>query len=219
MRGREAATYGKGVMMERRHAGRGAPSAPPGAGGAPCGDLSDREFIAGVTPLVPALVRVAAALVGAADAEDAAQEAVMRAWQAVDSLRDVEALRPWLLRIAVNVCRDWHRGRFGTARRLNDPLDDRADDETFAVIAADPGTSDHTGALDMRRAVNALDRDLRLVVALRYYAGMDATEIGAMLGVPSGTVRRRLHHALGLLRQELSAPTAGAPASAREGER
>lgn len=219
MRGKEAETQWKGVEMERRHAGREDPWAAPTTGGTPCTDLSDREFMAYVTPYLPALVRVTAALVGAADAEDAAQEAVVRAWQAVDSLRQVEALRTWLLRIAVNVCRDWRRGRFGTAQRLSAVLDDMTEDEAFAVIAADPGTSDHTGALDMRRAVNQLDRDLRLIVALRYYAGMDATEIGAMLGVPSATVRTRLRRALGLLREELNAPSEGAAAGNREGER
>jgi RNA polymerase sigma-70 factor, ECF subfamily len=219
MHGKDAEPQGKGVEMERRHAGRDDPRAGPAASSGPCADLSDREFMAYVTPHLPTVVRVTAALVGAADAEDAAQEAVVRAWQAVDSLRQVEALRPWLLRIAVNVCRDWRRGRFGTARRLNAALDDMTEDESLAVIAADPGTSDHTGALDMRRAVNGLDRDLRLVVALRYYAGMDATEIGVMLGVPPTTVRTRLRRALGLLRQELNAPGAGAPAGNREGGR
>src|SRR5262245_29145117 len=62
------------------------------------------------------MVRVAAAIVGIADAEDAAQEAIVRAWQAWPKLRDREAFSAWLLRITVNVGRDWQRGRFGTHR-------------------------------------------------------------------------------------------------------
>lgn len=60
-------------------------------------------------------------------------------------------------------------------------------------------------ALDLRQAINALEMDYRVVVVLRYYAGMDATEIGAALGLPGGTVRTRLRRALALLREHLSA--------------
>lgn len=210
MRGKEA-TLWKGVRVEQQDTGRDKLPTRLAGDDRAYGDLSDRAFVARVTPHLPALVRVTAALVGQADAEDAAQEAIVRAWQALASLRDVEAFRSWLLRIAVNVCRDWHRGRFGTAQRLSAPLDGVADDESFAAIAADPGTSDHTGALDMRRAVNALDRDLRVVVLLRYYAELDATAIGAMLGLPSATVRTRLRRALALLRETLSGPIGDAP--------
>ena len=128
----------------------------------------------------------------------------MRGWQAWPTLRDPSSMRPWLLRITVNVCRDWQRGRFGTHRRRTEPLSDDPSIEQLAQIDADPGASDHAAALDLRRAINALDEDLRLVVALRYYAGMDATAAGAALGIPSGTVRTRLRRALRLLREQLA---------------
>src|SRR5262245_63224783 len=69
------------------------------------------------------MISVAAALVGPADAEDAAQEASLRAWRSWDDLRDAAATRSWLLRITVNVCRDWLRGRFGTRVRRTESLD------------------------------------------------------------------------------------------------
>lgn len=169
--------------------------------------MAEREsFAALVPPHTQAMLRVAAALVGPADAEDAAQEAAVRAWQAWDSLRDLEALRPWLLRITVNVCRQWRRGGFGRRVRLVGPLPDGPEEGAglLAALDADPGASDPTGALDLRAAVNALAEDLRLVVALRYYAGMDATEVGAALGIPPATVRTRLKRALGHLRQQLA---------------
>ena len=172
-----------------------------------------------VTPHGPVVQRVAAALVGLADAEDAAQEALIRAWQAAPSLHGISAVRPWLLRITVNVCRDWQRGRFGTRQRLSVALPEGDHGAEFAVIGDDPGTSDHTGALDLRRELRALDADLRVVVALRYYAGLDATEIGAALGVPPATVRTRLRRALGLLRARLEAPPARAGAGERMHER
>ena len=169
--------------------------------------MTDEErFAQAVPPLVPAMLRAASALLGPVDGEDATQEAITRAWQARSALRDHDALRPWLLRITVNVCRQWHRGRFGTHLRLNQPLPegDEQIDAAFAVIGADPGASDAATALDLRQAVNALPDDLRLVVVLRFYGGMDSTEVGMALGIPSGTVRTRLKRALVALRNALN---------------
>ncbi len=168
---------------------------------------------------VPAMIRVAAALIGTADAEDATQEAIMRAWQAWSSLRETGSLRAWLLRITVNVCRDWQRGRFGTRRRLTETLDDHPMADALATFLDDPGTSDHTGALDLRRAVNSLDEDMRVIVVLRYYAGMDASVIGASLSIPPATVRTRLRRALRQLRERLDGPHTSSTSLQREGER
>ncbi len=172
----------------------------------PMSNLSDCADFAALAPLhMPTMLRVAAALVGVADAEDAAQEALVRAWQAWPRLRDVSAFRPWVLRITVNVCRDWQRGRFGTNRRLMEPLDVSEAADLIATIGGDPGASDHAAALDLRAAVNRLEPAYRVVVALRYYAGMDATEVGAALDIPPATVRTRLRRALSLLREYLGA--------------
>ncbi|HEX6796175.1 MAG TPA: sigma-70 family RNA polymerase sigma factor [Ktedonobacterales bacterium] len=150
-----------------------------------------------------AVLRLTGALVGRDDAEDAAQEAMLRAWQAWPTLRDPSVARGWLLRIAANVCKDWQRGRFGTRRRTNLPLIEGEGDEALAVLDGDPGASDAAASLDLRAAVNALAPELRLVVALRHYAGMDATEIGAALSIPPATVRTRLRRALLALRERL----------------
>ncbi len=169
--------------------------------------MTDGErFAEAAAPLVPHMLRAAVALLGPVDGEDATQEAITRAWQARAALRDQDALRPWLLRITVNVCRQWHRGRFGTHRRLTEPLPEASREEDAGVLAllgADPGTSDAAAALDLRQAVNALPDELRLVVVLRFYGGMDATEIGAAIGIPAGTVRTRLKRALAALRADL----------------
>jgi RNA polymerase sigma-70 factor, ECF subfamily len=162
------------------------------------------EFVALVPRHTDAMLRVAAALVGLADAEDAAQEAAVRAWQAWDGLRDSHSLRPWLLRITVNVCRQWHRGGFGRRARLVETLPEDSS-ELLAALDADPGASDHTGALDLRHAVNTLREELRVVVVLRYYAGMNATEVADVLSIPPATVRTRLKRAIDELRQTLTA--------------
>ena len=180
--------------------------------------VGGHEGATGFTAIVPlhaaAMLRVAAALLGPSDAEDAVQEAAMRAWSAWTTLRDADAARPWLLQITVNVCRQRRRGLKGQQQAHLQPLPED-DSPLLAILDTDPGTSDHTGALDLRAAVNALPNDLRAVVVLRFYGGLDATEIGAALGIPAGTVRSRLHRALALLREGLQQPRAGLAHPAR----
>lgn len=179
-----------------RPAGRAAPA----AGGAD--DLA--EFCALLDAQAATLTHVAAALVGMGDAEDAAQEAVVRAWRAWPELRDRSAARSWLITITINVCRDWLRGRFGARRRLTESLDGMAGGlRLIAQLDDDPGAADHAAALDLRHAVASLDEDLRVIVALRYYAGMDSTTIGAALGAPAATIRTKLRRALSQLRGQL----------------
>jgi RNA polymerase sigma-70 factor (ECF subfamily) len=173
--------------------------------------MEHERFAALVSPHAEAMARVAAALVGIADAEDAAQEALLRAWRGWPTLRDPEAARPWLLRITVNVCRNWQAGHFGLHRRSTEPLEARPGDAGGAN-AGGPGTSDHAAALDLHDAIAGLNPDLRQAVALRYFAGMDATEIGMLLDVPPPTVRTRLRRALTRLRTSLAASGAGSAA-------
>lgn len=168
------------------------------------GVSEDTGSFATIVPMhAAAMLRLAAVYVGVADAEDAVQEAAMRAWQAWPTLRSVEAVRPWLLHITVNVCRSWRRGLKGQQQAHMQYLPDD-DSHVLALLEVDLGTSDHTGALDLRAAVNALPPELRTVVLLRFYAGFDATEIGGALGIPPGTVRSRLHRALIQMREQLA---------------
>lgn len=166
---------------------------------------TDDSFGVIVPMYAAAMLRLAAACVGPADAEDAVQEAAMRAWQAWPTLRNRAAVRPWLLQITLNVCRQWRRG---LKRQQQVHLQSLPDDDShlLALLDLDPGTSDHTGALDLRAAVNMLPDELRSVVMLRFYAGLDATEIGSALGIPSGTVRSRLHRALSQVHERLVRP-------------
>ncbi len=185
--------------------------------------MDDESFARLTPPHVGSMLRVATALLGPANAEDATQEALLRAWRAWDTLRDPGALRGWLLRITVNVCHQWRRGRFGAHQRHTQSLPDETiagewstNDNAWAgpalaALGADLGTSDHTGALDLRQAVNQLGADHRLVILLRFYGGMEPTEIGLALGIPAATVRTRLHRALALLRQRLGDDTAPNP--------
>jgi RNA polymerase sigma-70 factor (ECF subfamily) len=184
--------------------------------------LPAERFAALATLHTAAMIRLAAALVGIVEAEDAAQEALERAWKARATLRNEWALRAWLLQITLNVCRQWRRGSFGRHLRLTQSLPDNGTDvaslEGLAVLMTDPGGSDHTGALDLRHAVNHLPTDFRIAIILRYYGGMEPTEIAAALGIPPTTVRTRLHRALLLLRERLHRP-ATPPSATTESER
>ena len=135
-------------------------------------------------------------------AQDVAQEAMLRALRYFHAFRGEEA-RPWLLRITVNVCRQWRRGGFGARKRLTARLPDEWD-ESPALLGEDPG--ERVASLDLRRAINSLNEEMRIAVVLRYYGGMDASEIGATLGVPATTIRTRLRRALLLLRKRLGDP-------------
>jgi RNA polymerase sigma-70 factor, ECF subfamily len=163
--------------------------------------VDEASFAQLVPSHAAAVLRVATALVGHGDAEDAAQEAMTRAWKAWRTLREASAARAWLLRITMNVCREWHRGAYGTHRRRTQPLPDDAAPAVLIEMGA--GTSDHTGALDLRAAIRELPDEQRLAVVLRFYGGMEPAEIAAALGIPPTTVRTRLHRALAALRRRL----------------
>ncbi|MFI5271925.1 MAG: RNA polymerase sigma factor [Ktedonobacterales bacterium] len=205
-------------MQQWQEPSRSGGTAGTGAGSVPLPSRADYEQFIALVPLhMGAVIRLAGALVGRDDAEDAAQEAMLRAWQAWPTLRDPLVARGWMLRIAANVCKDWQRGRFGTRKRMNTPLSE--DDDGSALLGGDPGASDAAASLDLRAAVNALEPELRVIVALRHYAGMDATEIGAALGIPPATVRTRLRRALLQLREQLNRPGRLPSAYFREGGR
>ena len=147
-------------------------------------------------PELPGLYRLSGYLLCDADAaEDAAQEAVLRAWRAFPSLRDHEQFRPWLQRIAANVCRDQ-----GRRRRVVKfvPLAGGRDE----LLAADPFRAS-LDRMAIGRAVAALSREHREVVVLRYLLDLSNEEIADRLAVPSGTVKSRLHYAFAALRRSL----------------
>ncbi len=123
-----------------------------------------------------------------AEAEDATQEALVRAWQRWDALRDGERAGAWFGRILVNVCRDRLRARRPPAVRWRDPS-----------ASIDPSVRlGERDALD--EAFARLTVEQRIVVALRYYLDLSTEEIAERMGIPRGTVKSRLHHALRALR-------------------
>jgi RNA polymerase sigma factor (sigma-70 family) len=129
-------------------------------------------------------------------AADAVQAAWATAWRKLDSVRDPARLRPWLVSIAVNETRQLMRKRHRRAQveLIVDPSDD--------TMGVDPATG--IDAIDLDAALARLDPDDRALLAMRYVAGFDATELSVAIGLsPSGT-RTRLERLLARLRQDLA---------------
>ena len=132
------------------------------------------------------------------DAEDATQDALLRAWNAYSSLRSPEDFQAWFDRILVNVCRDRLRRR-KVIRFL--PMGD----EDHQRPGADP-FQQLIASDELLRAMDAMDADLRTCVVLRYWADLTVDEIARRTGWRAGTVKSRLHRAIELMRARISSP-------------
>ena len=135
-----------------------------------------------------------------ADAEDATQEALLRAWKGLGSLRDPSGFQPWFDRILVNVCRDRLRRR---ARIRFIPIDGAGPERTTADPFRDVLDRDET-----TRALAILEPDERVVVVLRYWGDLTLAAVAERTSWPIGTVKSRLHRALGKLEARLDQPPA-----------
>ncbi len=143
---------------------------------------------------VPHAHRLAAAIVGPADAADVVQDALVEAWRHIGSLRDEERFDVWFRSIVVNRCRNVLRTR--RRRPQTTPIDPGAS-------GVGHGGSPHESvalrdALD--RAFARLSAEHRTVLALRYTLDLPLVEIARTLGIPEGTVKSRLHTAVARLR-------------------
>ena len=147
-----------------------------------------------------AMARVAYVIVGDAElARDAVQSAWSIAWRRLHSLRDPGHVRAWLVAIAANEARHAaRRERRVTIVDISDALDRHG--------ASDP--ADLISVVDLERALRKLGPDDRTLIALRFVAGLDSTEIAAQLGISSSGVRSRLARLLDRLRTDLE-PTDG----------
>lgn len=147
-------------------------------------------FASLVAPHREVSFRLAFVITGsAAEAEDAAQDALVKAWRALGRFRAGEPFRPWLLRIVANEARNRRRS---AGRRLR-----------LSLRAAEPVRTptdgpDRRALLD---AVHELPDDAQAVVVCRYLLGLSEQETAAALDVPPGTVKSRTSRALDRLRE------------------
>jgi RNA polymerase sigma-70 factor (ECF subfamily) len=151
-------------------------------------------------------VRTAYVISPDGDAEDAAQEAFVKAYGALGRFRPGAPFRPWLLSIVANEARNRRRSsgrRAGLALRAAEdrPLGDAAPSPESAVLANETRAR-------LLAAVNALRDEDREVIGARYFLELSEAEAAAALGIPRGTVKSRLSRALDRLRTELGAEEA-----------
>jgi len=130
-------------------------------------------------------------------AEDATQSALLDAWGYLPQLRDPDRFEAWVHRLIVNACYAEARreGRHRGNLRLV-----TVDGPTVADLAT--GFASHD---ELDQAFRRLGVEHRTVVVLIHYAGLSPAEAAAAMGTPIGTVRSRLHYALGYLREAIDA--------------
>lgn len=129
-------------------------------------------------------------------AEDAVQEALIRGWRDLRSLREPDRFEAWMHRLLVHACQDQVRRRRAFDVRNVVLNMDRADpvDDYLGVAQRD----------ELDKAFLQLSVEHRAVLILTHYVGLPATEVGQILGIPPGTVYSRIHFGVKRMRAALS---------------
>ena len=148
--------------------------------------MEQAEFIRRVRACERRLYRVARTMLrGEADCEDAVQEALLRAWAKLYTLRQEAYFETWLIRILINQCK--------LQTRKQPP----------AAELAETIPAREQGGGELMEALLKLPEKPRVALELHYIEGYSVKECARMLGVPDGTVKWRLSRGRALLRQEL----------------
>ena len=151
--------------------------------------MERKFFIAEIETCSDMMYRVAWSILrNEADVQDALQDAVLKAWEKRDKLREEKYFRTWMTRILINVCYDTQR-----MHRKIVPLDKIP---VQSASAPDP---------DLAMALEALPEKLRLPLVLCYSEGMTYEEAADVLRIPMTTLRGRLRRGKKELRKELDA--------------
>jgi RNA polymerase sigma-70 factor (ECF subfamily) len=145
-------------------------------------------------------------------AEDLAQECFARLYQNFGQYDLQRPFRPWLMRLAANVCLNWLR-----QERRYRPLPSPAGGETDTGVGAGDVPDESPGPATLaedrevrqvvREAVAALPPEYRTVIALRYFEGLDHVQIAQTLEIPVGTAKIRLFRAREMLKRRLAGTT------------
>jgi len=152
-------------------------------------EVALREFL---HTSYPRLVAAVALVCGSRPAaEDAVQEALLRAWERSEKGDEIRSLEGWVTTVALNLARSGLR-RIRSERRARARLD------TSGV--GEPPTADR---IDVERALSKLPRRQREVVVLRYYLQLDTREVASALQINEGTVKSTLFRARAALAEAL----------------
>lgn len=124
------------------------------------------------------------------DARDAAQDAFLTALRKLSSFRGEAAFTTWMHRVTVNACYDLLR------KRQRQPLLERGGDDDLPRLEPPP-VPDHADeavlSIDVQRALLEVSEDFRVVMVLHDVQDLPQEEVAAILGIPVGTVKSRLH--------------------------
>ena len=135
------------------------------------------------------------------DAEDVAQESLVKAYRHFSRLRDRDRFRSWIVRMAWRAALDRQR-----ANRRRSAHETTVDGSVLTAVAQ-PSTQNAQDARDraamLWRAIDELPEKLRLVVVLANMEGHDVAEVATLLRVPEGTVKSRLFLARQRLKEAL----------------
>jgi RNA polymerase sigma-70 factor (ECF subfamily) len=165
------------------------------------GDAAAFQALLG--PLVPSLRRLAFAFAGNWDeADDLAQEALVKAFRHLDSFEERSALSTWLYAVTRGVCRDWCRSR-AVRRRAQEVS--AGDSLVSHGSLQDEELAQRELAQELWSAIQTLEPEFRAVLVLFDVEGLSYGEIAEIEGLPIGTVRSRLSRARARIRRHLSA--------------
>ncbi len=158
------------------------------------GDESAFELL--LEPLLDQGYRLACTLLhDHSAAEDAVQEAALRAWQKVAQLHEGSEMRPWFLAIVANQCRTLTRSRWWSVARGETP--------EGAIQSPDDALLE---GLELRKALRSMDEAKRLVLVLHWYLDLPLEEIAAVTGTSVHAAESRLLRATQELKRRLEAP-------------
>jgi RNA polymerase sigma-70 factor, ECF subfamily len=135
----------------------------------------------------------------AEDAHDLLQDAFLRAYERLEQFHAESSFYTWIYRIAVNLALSDRRKRrhVSSFALVDEPADDRREEDPAAPLErAERDTL-------IQEALDTLAPDHRAVIVMKEFDGLRYEQIGAMLGIPLGTVRSRLHRARCELREQL----------------
>jgi len=134
-----------------------------------------------------------------ANAEDAVQDAAVRAWQRLGNVAPGRSFGPWFLGIVANRCRDARRSNWHAVVLLAD------DDEAWPPDDEWAGDGGWQEAADLRAALAALPDSYRVTIVLHFYLDLPLEEVSAVLGLGIAGVKTRINRGLRQLRRALQA--------------
>ncbi len=144
------------------------------------------KFVNKVLEAETTMYRVAKSiLICDCDTEDAVQDAILKAYTKLSTLRKEQYFKTWLIRILINECYKKKRSQTVTV-----PI------EEYMKVSYDNGR-------ELYEAIMKLPSHIRITIVLHYIEGYSVEETGRILKIPAGTVKSRMHNGRKLLKEEL----------------